>query len=200
MTPWEQILNGLFQPTHLISREWIVREVDCRNAKAFIAKFHYSIGSSLTGVYFHGLFKKNNPEQLMGVAQWLPPTKPTAVSVSANNWRRVLSLSRLVVHPTCPTNAASFLMARSIRIIRNEGKWTSLVTYADQSQGHRGQIYRATNWHYLGISSVTPRWIDPMTGKQVAILSTKSRTKQQMLDLGYKCVGKFPKHKFVMHL
>lgn len=199
MSPWECIVSRLLFGSHLVAAEWEVRNIAPAEARAFIAMHHYSRGSSLTGVYHHGLFRRGSCT-LMGVAHWLPPTKPAAMSVNPENWRRVLSLSRLVVHPSCPTNAASFLMARSIRMIRREGKWRSLVTYADESQGHRGQIYRATNWHYVGPSSNYPRWIDPLTGRQVATLSTKTRTKQQMLDLGYQLVGRFLKHKFVMHL
>lgn len=200
MSPLEVFYRSLLTiPTHLISSDWEVRPIQRSMARDFIAKHHYSRGSSLTGVYFHGLFKRGCAV-LLGVAHWLPPTKPAAVSVNAENWTRVLSLSRLAVHPTCPTNAASFLMGRSIRLIKGARKWVSLVTYADESQGHSGQIYRATNWQYMGTGSPTPRWIDTATGRQVAVLSTKSRTKQQMLDLGYECVGKFLKHKFVMHL
>lgn len=200
MSPLERFYMSLFfKGSHLIASEWEVLPVTPSSARAFISAHHYSKGSSLTGVYYHGLFRRGMSE-LMGVAHRLPPTKPAAMSVNADNWRRVLSLSRLAIHPSCPTNAASFLLARSIRIIRQQSKWRSLVTYADESQGHRGQIYRATNWQYAGTGSPSPRWVDPATGRQVATLSTKTRTKQQMLDLGYELVGRFLKHKFVMHV
>lgn len=202
MTLWETPPPNALGPTltHLRRSEWTVKPVSPREGREFIAKYHYSKGSSITGVYFHGLYRVSAPDELMGVAHWLPPTKPAAVSVDPENWRRVLSLSRLACHPSCPTNAASFLMGRSIRLIKLEGKWKSLVTYADESQGHQGQIYKATNWIHKGQSSKTDRWIDPKTGKQVAKLSTKSRTNAQMLSLGYIKTGPFYKIKFVMHL
>ncbi len=167
-------------------------------AREFIAKFHYSGGSSRTCVYAHGLFRRGENE-LLGVALWLPPTKPAARSVNRDQWRRVLALSRLCIHPELSTNAASFLLGRSIRLIKTEGKWLSLVTYADEFMNHKGQIYRATNWTYVGKMKGSPRWED-VEGRQVSVLSTKSRTRQQMRELGYRNVGVYDKHKFVMHL
>ena len=183
---------------HLKASEWDVRPVSLKDGRAFIIEHHYSKGCSNTAVYVHGLFRKGS-DILMGVAQWLPPTRVAAESVNRENWRRVLSLTRLAVHPDVPTNGASFLMGRSIKIIKAEGKWVSLVTYADHFMGHTGQIYKATNWTYVGSMKGSPRWEDA-NGRQVARKSTKSRSNAQMLALGYRCVGTFGKHKFVMHI
>ena len=182
--------------THLRAADYSVRDADPPEARAFIREYHYSKGCSNTHVHMHGLFQGDN---LLGVAQWLPPTRVAAESVNRENWTRVLSLSRLAVHPSVPTNGASFLLGRSERIIVREGKWVSLVTYADDFMGHTGAIYRATNWEYVGRMKGSPRWEDP-DGKQIARKSTKSRTNAEMIALGYRIVGVFDKHKFVKHL
>ena len=184
--------------SHLRANDYDVRSISMRDAREFIREHHYSKGCSNTAVYVHGLFHKDS-DLLLGVAQWLPPTKVAAESVNRENWTRVLSLTRLAVHPDVPTNGASFLMGRSIRIIKLDRKWVSLVTYADDFMEHRGQIYRATNWQYVGHMKGSPRWED-VDGRQVAKKSTVSRTNAQMIDLGYRMVGTFGKHKFVMHL
>ena len=181
------------------AKDWEVREVEPPFAKEFIRMHHYAKGSSHTAVFFHGLFNRWF-DTCSGVAMWLPPTRVAAESVDKANWKRVLSLSRLAIEPGVPTNACSFLLSRSERLIRQHGEWLSLVTYADESQGHTGTIYRAANWTYVGRTPATPRWIDPKSGRQVAVLATKSRTKQQMLDLGYVLQGRFHKHKFVKFL
>lgn len=184
----------------LRSVEYEVRCVKDRlgEAKSFVSEFHYSKGCSHTAVYAHGLFRKGE-DVMLGVALWLPPTKPAAQSVNRDQWRRVLSLSRLCIHPSLGTNAASFLMGRSIRLVREIGEWVSLVTYADEFMNHTGNIYRATNWTYVGKMRGSVRWEDS-AGKQVSVLATKSRTVAQMEGLGYRRVGVFDKHKFVMHL
>lgn len=167
-------------------------------ARGFIREHHYSRGCSNTAVYVHGLYARGN-STLLGVALWLPPTKVAAQSVNPENWTRVLALSRLVVHPDVPTNGASFLMARSIRLVNQDQRFVSLVTYADSFMGHKGSIYRATNWTYVGEMSAQPRWEDT-EGRQVAKKATKTRTTAQMLALGYRMVGSYTKHKFIMHL
>jgi hypothetical protein len=183
----------------LRKEEWFVKDISMQEAKSFIEEHHYARGCSHTRVYSHGLFRHQTADILMGVALWLPPTKVAAQSVN-DNWQRVLSLSRLAVHPSVPKNGASFLLSRSIKAIAKDKKWVSLVTYADERQGHIGTIYHATNWQYIGKMKGSMAWIDPTTGRQVSIKATKSRTKKDMLDLGYEPVGVFQKHKFVLHL
>jgi hypothetical protein len=180
-------------------QDWCVKDIPLAQCRDFVCKHHYSKGCSNTRVYSHGLFK-NADETLYGVAMWLPPTKVAAQSVNRNQWQKVLSLTRLACRPDAPKNAASFLMAASIRLIKGDGRFVSLVTYADVRMGHTGAIYKATNWQYVGEMKGSPAWVDPKTGRQVARKATKSRTKQDMLDLGYECIGIFGKHKFIMHL
>jgi len=91
-------------------------------------------------------------------------------------------------------------MSASIRLIKEDGRFVSLVTYADVRMGHTGAIYKATNWDYVGEMKGSPCWIDPSSGRQVARKATVSRTTKEMKDLGYECIGTFGKHKFVMHL
>jgi hypothetical protein len=105
----------------------------------------------------------------------------------------------LALRPEEPQNAESILIGASVREIRRSRRWAALVTFADESQGHRGGIYAATNWAYLGRTKPEPRWEDA-GGRQVSRLATHSRTAAEMLALGYHCVGSFPKHKFAIAL
>jgi hypothetical protein len=93
------------------------------------------------------------------------------------------------------------LLGASIRKIRKDGRFLSLVTYADESQGHEGTIYRASNWEYVGRTKPEPRFVCAETGRQVSRKCAKvSRTRAEMEALGYRMVGAFSKHKFVMRL
>ena len=184
----------------LRKQDWLIRDAVPRAARVFVAQHHYSKGSSLTQVYGHGLFRADDPTTLYGAALWLPPTRVAAESVNREEWKKVLALSRLACHPDAPKNAATFLLARSVKLIRSDGRFVSLVTYADERMGHTGAIYRAANWTYMGRRPGSPTWIDPKTGKQVAKQSTRTRTTDEMISLGYERVGSFAKHKFVLHL
>lgn len=178
--------------------DWSIRPCSLKEAQTLVASHHYAKGGSNTACYTHGLYHSLSGT-LYGVAWWLPPTRVAAESVNRGHWKQVLSLTRLVILPEVPQNAASFLIAGSIRLIKQDRRFVSLVTYADESQGHTGAIYRATNWEYVGRTGPYPKWLNT-DGKQVAAKATTNRTKAQMLALGHTMVGRFHKHKFVMHL
>lgn len=176
-----------------------------------IAARHYARGASKTYAAIHGLLRASDGV-LVGVAHWLPPTpvaqrwalkqitKHTGRTFEPDDWKRVVALSRLAVTDGEPQNTTSMLIGRSIRALREEGRWIALLTYADTSQEHTGAIYRATNWIYCGLSKPKPRWVD-RDGRQIATkMGPKTRSRNEMLALGYTCEGSFRKHAFVMPL
>lgn len=186
--------------THLHKSDWTVEPVEYAEAKRFVERHHYAQGAANTG-RAHGVLNRRTRE-LVGVALWLPPTKAAAVATfPEGDWRRVVSLSRLAVAPDMPTNAASFLLGRSMRLVKQSRDYDCLVTYADERRGHTGAIYRATNWEYLGLVGPKTFWLDP-SGRQVAAKSAgRNRTVAELLAMG--CVrGSSRKHKFrkVLHL
>lgn len=179
--------------------DWVVKPAPLADGQRMVREHHYARGGSNTCVYMHGLYRRSD-DTLCGVAWWLPPTRVACESVNKADWKRVLSLTRLVVLPDVPTpNAASYLIGRSIRLIRADGRFVSLVTYADEYMGHTGGIYRATNWQYVGRTGPYARW-ETSEGTQVAAKATVNRTKAEMLARGHRRVGAYHKHKFVMHL
>jgi len=166
-------------------------------ARRLVQKYHYAGGASNTATYLHGLFECGEfwEPNCKGVAWWIPPTKSAALATYPDNWRGVLSLSRLVVAPGVPKNACSFLIAGSMNLIDRE-RWPCLVTYADTWQGHGGTIYKATNWKYVGKTAPEPTFVK--NGRLIARKAgPHTRTQQEMLKLGAELVGRFSKHKYV---
>jgi len=164
---------------------------------AFIREHHYARGCSNTGRFF-GAYRGG---VLVGICQYLPPTKVAAQSVS-ERWQQVLSLTRMAVLDTEPTNSTSMLLGASMRWVQtlrlpDGSRWEWLVTYADEARGHTGAIYKATNWQYVGKTGPYPRWEDA-EGRQVATKSgPKTRTAAQMQALSYVNKGSFFKEKFI---
>lgn len=186
---------------HLKASEWEVRNVPIKWARLMVRKHHYARGASNTAVYLHGLYRTGESKPY-GVAWWIPPTRSCAeANYPEGDWKRVLALSRLVLDPSVPTNGASFLIGRSVRLIRQGAAWECLITYADEWQGHTGAIYAATNWDYRGKTKPQPTWVDPRTGRMVAKKAgPKTRTSQEMKALGYVLLGSFRRHRFRMLL
>ncbi len=177
--------------------DWVVRDVDIDVARRLVQKFHYAAGASNTATYLHGLFRRGAfwEEDCLGCAWWIPPTKSAALATYPANWQGVLALSRLVISPTVPKNACTFLLARSRRAIPAED-WPCLVTYADEWRGHTGAIYLADNWAYVGRTGAEATFTikGVMTARKAG---NKTRTCAEMMALGAKTEGKYAKHKFV---
>lgn len=182
--------------SYLLKAEYTVRDLPLGLCQKLVREYHYAGGGSNTATYCHGLFSKVSPFDCLGAAWWIPPTKHAAISSWDGDWQKVISLSRLVLVPEAPKNAASFLIAQSIKRIRVDGRFQCLITYADQWQGHTGAIYKATNWEYLGLTEAKPCWVDK-SGRLVATKAgPRSRTRAEMQSLGYTVVGNYSKHKF----
>lgn len=166
-------------------------------AQRLTARHHYAKGGSNTAVYVHGLFRRGDifDEQCQGVAWWLPPTRAAAEATDRERWKGVLCLSRLVIEPSVPANACTFLLARSRRQI-DRTAWPVLVTYADEWRGHTGAIYRADNWEYRGLTKAYPTY--QIDGRLIARKAgPRTRTHAEMIALGAVMIGSFAKHKFV---
>ncbi len=183
---------------HIKKQDWEIGEVDFKTAQNLIKQHHYARGGSKSFVYLHGLYHIETGG-LAGIVWWLPPTRVACESVNKECWKKVLSLTRMVMVPNAPKSSISFLLSRSVKIIKQEKRFVSLVTYADESQGHTGGCYKAAGWDYVGRTGPYPRWIDS-SGKQVAAKATTNRTKAMMEALGHTKQGSFYKHKYVKHL
>lgn len=200
----EPTVSGGSSPTTPLHKvDWWVRDVSFSCAREIVTRLHYSKGGSNTAVYAHGLFRRDKTvfeADCLGVAWWIPPTRSCAEASHDGDWRKVLSLSRLVIAPEVPPNAASFVLSHSIRKIRQSGLWELGITYADTWRGHIGKIYLAAGWTYVGMTTPQATWIDG-NGRMVAKKAgPKTRTRADMEALGYTCVGKFAKHKYKIRL
>lgn len=178
--------------------EWAVHSIqEHGDACRLIRAWHYSGGAPNSSTFRHGLFRSDLVlhGDAYGVAMWIPPTRSTAESIAGkDDWLGVLTLSRLVIDPGAPRNAASFLMAASIRLIPAD-RWPVLVTYADTAQGHTGAIYRATNWLCDGPVSAGDLW--EKNGRlQGRKRGGRTLTIAEMEDAGYVRQAAAPKIRF----
>lgn len=171
---------------------------DHGTASRVIRLWHYSRSTPNTSTYRHGLYPRGEllPGDPYGVALWIPPTKSSAEKIAGDEWGGVLSLSRLVIEPNMPTNAASFLLGGSMRMIDRE-RWPVLVTYADTGHGHTGAIYRATNWECLGEVPAGDTWVDGQGVQRGRKRGGHTLTVEQMRAAGFVRRPASPKIKYV---
>lgn len=179
----------------LRKHDFFVEAIPLKLAQEIVGQYHYAHHGANTAVYSHGLFQINNELICLGIAWWIPPTKSAALATYPQNWQGVLSLSRLVLLPEVPKNAATFLLSKSMKLIDRK-RWPCLVTYADTWQGHNGTIYKAAGWKYCGLTK--PEAVFVKDGQMIARKAgPKTRTKSEMESLGANNIGRFSKHKFI---
>lgn len=170
--------------------DYTVAPCEHRVARTLVEQYHYTGSASNTSVAAHCLIRKADGRPV-GAALWMPPTARAAQGLArkhlgtADRHREVLALSRLVIAPGEPQNAAGLLLGGSERLLRELPRWALLVTYADTAEGHRGTIYKATNWVESGLTEPRPRWREPSSGKIVAQKSFVNRTNAKMVEAGY---------------
>ena len=189
--------------TRFDKADWYVDTLHVDMARRMVEQYHYAKGASPNGVYLHGLFLHGDYRTCYGVAWWLPAMAGTVARYNPGGNRTTLTLHRLVIHPLVPTNGASYLMGRSIRRIEQEGRYEMLVTYADTWRGHTGAIYKATNWHYEGLSEPLPVWVNAdgqPQSKRNGLAGKNHRTPTDMETNGCVMIGQYAKHVYTMRL
>jgi len=182
-----------------------VETVPLGEVHRLVEEHHYARGGPNTAVFRHGLFWE---DRLVGAAQWLPPTKnaanfTTKDDINGNpgpykggDWRRVLTLSRLVIAPGVPKMAATLLLGASTRMIKRDGRRDYLLTFADKWRGHDGGIYRAAGWAYLGETAAENVYVNAEGRMMGRKRGPKCFTHKEMLEQGFIWVGRFSKHRF----
>lgn len=180
---------------HISKKDWFVDNASFVSGSRLIKTHHYAGGHSKIFIALHGLYMETDRYRSLpyGVAWWLPHPSPVAASFYSDDWRNVAVLSRLVLTPDAPRNAASFLISRSIKLLPE--RWHTLVTYADEWQNHAGAIYRATNWQYVGMTEA--KVVYTRNGIVASIRNgDKTMSKKDMLE---DCVleGYYRKHRYV---
>lgn len=123
-------------------------------AYEFVRKYHYLGDAQFFSSQSFGLIHKTS-DTLVGVASFSPPQG----NVTLKGWfglknddKSVYELSRLCLLPTLNgTNASSYLLGGSIKILKQQGVIRAIITLAD-SQRHVGSIYQVCNFKYYGLT------------------------------------------------
>jgi len=78
----------------------------------------------------------------------------------ANNWKKfaekeddVIELHRLCCIDNTLKNTESFFISRCLRWLRQNTNIRMVVSYADENHNHKGIIYQASNFIYLGTTT-----------------------------------------------
>jgi len=66
-----------------------------------------------------------------------------------NYEENAVELRRMVLHPDCPKNTASYFLSKTIWWLRKNTNISIVYTFADTSVGHIGTCYKAANFKFV---------------------------------------------------
>lgn len=128
-------------------KHWIVKRVGRHEVRHFIENWHYS--GSINGCiadYCYALFDGQEMKGAMFYGRM----------AMANQWKRfsnsplkVIELRRLCCIDDTPKNTESYFIGRSLRLLKHDWGTGIVVSYADKEYGHKGIIYKASNFKEL---------------------------------------------------
>lgn len=145
-------------PTVLRKRDgWSVVELEHFTAVGMLKRLHYAKGCANTSSLAAGL--RTPCRRVVGVALWMTPVAGVQGWAERLGARQPIVLSRMVIEDEVPRNGASFLLARSLRLLQRQG-WDFAVTYADPVFGHDGHVYVASGWTRMGFGEPRAIWRD----------------------------------------
>ena len=114
-------------------------------------------------------------------------------------------LTRLYMSNRLPKNSESRVLGIVSRLLRKNTKIKFLVSYADPAQGHRGTVYQAAGWTYLGLSSAMPLYSvnggSPEHSRSLSHrIGTHSVPYMRSRGLHVKVVRQQRKHRYALFL
>lgn len=128
---------------------WKVKQVERGAISSFIERWHYS--GSINGCISDFCFALFSPENIMKGGMFY------GRMAMCNQWKRfsdkpsdVIELRRLCLVDETPRNAESFFIGKSLKLLKRAWDGNIVVSYADKEFGHKGTIYKATNFKMVG--------------------------------------------------
>ena len=131
---------------------YIVEPVERRVIQSFVHKWHYSHDTN--GVQHTQCFALFDDMKMIGAMIYaLPSMKATAAKYNPINPLRCWELRRLCCIDDTPKNTESYFIGKTLRWIKNNTDIEVIISYADLNYGHKGTIYKASNFICLGETS-----------------------------------------------
>lgn len=115
----------------------------------FVEKLHYS--KNVNGIISDYCFRMiNEKNELIGAIIYGRIAMRGVWKKYVERENDLIELRRLVCIDETPKNAESFFIAKTIKWLLRNTNIKKIISYADNTQGHTGVIYRASNFDFIG--------------------------------------------------
>ena len=131
--------------------EFIVKPTSIQYVREFVEKWHYSTNvNGLRIAHVFGLYYDGN---LIGAMIYGPLAMANTWKKYGNSESEVIELRRLCCIDNTPKCTESYFIGKTIKWLKKNTTYKTIVSYADAHYNHTGVIYRATNFEYHGLTS-----------------------------------------------
>ena len=135
-----------------------VEHIIRKSVDRFVKKWHYS--NSTRGLHVSHCFGLYSPDGKFGLPRMIgammygiPAMYGVAERYYPDDPSVVIELNRLCCIDDTPKNTESFFIGKTLKWLKQNTKYRLVLSYADTAQGHEGIIYKATNFHNLGMTT-----------------------------------------------
>lgn len=131
-------------------KDFTVTPCSIKDIRCFIEQWHYS--GDVNGVKTKYCFKLEYEHTLIGAAVFADLGMANVWKKYAQNRTDLVELRRLCCIDDTPKNTESYFIGHCLRWLKKNTTVKKVISYADMDFGHKGVIYQATNFSYLGMT------------------------------------------------
>lgn len=128
------------------AKEYIFKHVNRDEIKGFIENNHYS--KSINGCISDYCFALYDEEVMIGAMFYGKMAMAGQYKKFSSNESEVIELRRLCCIDNTVKNTESFFIAKSLKWLKKNTNYKIVVSYSDLEYGHKGIIYKASNFKF----------------------------------------------------
>lgn len=127
---------------------YTVEPCERKEIRDFIEKWHYS--HNINGLLSQYCFKLMDGDIMVGAMIYGGLGMANCWKKYAENKEDIIELRRLCCIDDTPKNTESYFIGKTLKWLLRNTSIKKVISYADNTYGHRGVIYQASNFKHLG--------------------------------------------------
>ncbi len=135
------------RPPRSIPKSLRLEKLSASAVRGIVSQNHYLHSMPTAARLCFGVFHEG---ELAGAVVFTAGARQGHRLLAGGRPEDVVTLARLWLSDALPKNAESRVIGVALRYLRRSTPWKMVLSYADPAAGHRGTIYQATGWLYLG--------------------------------------------------
>lgn len=136
--------------TNVPIKDFVVIPTTIDKVRKFIETWHYS--KSVNGLRWSHVFGLYHNGHLIGAIIYGGLGMANAWKKYGQSEDEVIELRRLCCIDKTPKNTESYFIGKTLRWLKKNTSYKTVVSYADSFHNHTGIVYKASNFKYGGLT------------------------------------------------